>query len=142
MSIESELQKFLKKKGYEQKTKKDGSVWTKKGSSWTWWKGHRGSEVNYHHNNTIAFNYLSGIMRDTLKQRGNSKKIIRSEQDIQFQNFLSTLPFYRKIKDNIPPPKWSEKNGIEYFSISSEVGVDVFEEIVEFIVSDGGNQQK
>jgi len=105
--------------------------------------GQRGSEVNFHENDTVAFNYLSKHMRDMMTEHNNNIiGLKRNEQMILFDNVLSSFPFYNMIKNHIPHPKWSSAKGIEYFSISSKVGMDVFREIVSFIVSDGDHKFK
>lgn len=136
MSVEIELEKLLKNNGYISKKTKGGSIWTL-------YTGQRGSEVNYHDNDTVAFNYLSKHMRDMMKEHNNNIIGLKfDEQMTLFHNVLSSFPFYNKIKNHIPRPKWSSAQGIEYFSISSKVGMDVFREIASFIVSDGDDNFK
>jgi hypothetical protein len=136
MGVEIQLKKLLQENGYIPKTRKDGSTWTKGGSVWTLWRGQRGTEVNYHDKDTVSFNYLSTYMRETFKQHGDFSNLNHSEQDKVFDEFLSKLPFYDKIKNHIPHKKRSQNKGIEYFSISSQAGMNVFKEIVDFIVSE------
>lgn len=131
MNVEIELKKLLENNGYISKKTKDGSLWTLH-------TGQRGSVVNFHNDGTVAFNFLSKHVRNAMKEREHNVANLKfDEQIIFFHNILSELPFYGKIKNYIPRPKLSQKNGIEYFSISSKVGMDVFREIVNFIVSGG-----
>jgi hypothetical protein len=82
-------------------------------------------------------------MRDMLKKHHtDATGLNRDEQMKLFHEVLSSLPFYMKIKNFIPTPKWSIEKGIEYFSISSRVGIDVLKEVVEFILSDSGNSSR
>lgn len=131
MNVEIELKKLLENNGYISKKTKGGSIWTLH-------TGQRGSVVNFHNDGTVAFNFLSKHVRNAMKERERNVANLKFDEQITlFYNVISELPFYEKIKNHIPRPKLSQKNGIEYFSISSKVGIDVFREIVSFIVSGG-----
>ena len=136
MGVEVDLKKMLESNGYVSKKTKSGSVWTLH-------TGQRGSVVNFHNDGTVAFNYLSKHVRNVMEEQNHNVKNMKfDEQMTLFCNVISGLPFYNKIKNHIPRPKLSQKNGIEYFSISSKVGMDVFREIVSFIVSGEGQNFK
>lgn len=130
MSIEVGLKKMLFQNGYVPKATKIGSIWTLEK------KDQKCSVVNYHNNDTVAFNYLANFMRELVKKKYPTVlQMGRSEQDRIWHKALSSLPFYEKIK-NAVSFKWSAKKGNEYLSISSQVGLDVFKDVVHFIGND------
>lgn len=78
------------------------------GSIWTYkHPDYKRSTVNYHNNGTVCFNYLS-----------------------KYKDNIDSLPFYNEIQ---PRPELNTKG---YLIIPKEVGMDVFDKILDFIAQD------
>jgi predicted short-subunit dehydrogenase-like oxidoreductase (DUF2520 family) len=130
MTIEKELKNLLIDKGFELKKTKKSSLWT---------LDHRvHSVVNFYNNGTVSFGFLEKYMRDKVAaELGTILNVKVSDKKDLYRNVLSQLPFYKSIEKNITFSS-GEKGG-DSVHISENVGMDVFNEIVKFIVSDSEN---
>jgi predicted RNA binding protein YcfA (HicA-like mRNA interferase family) len=130
MSIENELMILLIKNGFYKKKTKIGSAWTYDHNIYR--------TVNYHNNDTVSFNYLGKYMRDKVKEkRGTILDLTPAEKKNLYIRELSDLPFFKKI-GNLITFSLRAKGG-DYLIISHKVGMDVFQEIVKYIVEDSGH---
>lgn len=131
MTIESELKELLYNNSFFVKKTKIGSVWTYEHKLYM--------TVNYHNSGTVSFNYLGKYMRDNVKkERGTILDLTPSDKKYLYRKELSRLPFYKDIEHNL---KFSLRaKGGDYVSISEKVRMNVFKEIVKFIITDSGGK--
>ena len=130
MSVEIELKKLLLDNGFVTKKTKKGSEWTLTHEKYL--------VVNYHTGSRdISFNYLGKYMRDdVIKTHGTIIGLQPEKKERLSRKALSNLHFYEKIKDHL---KFSLRSkGGDYVSISDAAGMEVFSEVVKFIISDSG----
>jgi predicted RNA binding protein YcfA (HicA-like mRNA interferase family) len=130
MSIEIELKNLIEKNGFYKKKTKIGSAWTYDHKIYR--------TVNYHHNDTVSFNYLGKYMRDKVKEkRGTILDLSPEDKKILYRKELSNLPFFKKI-ENFFTFSLRARGG-DYLIISHKVGISVYREIIKFIVEESGN---
>lgn len=131
MTIEKELKNLLIDKGFELKKTKISSVWTLDHCTY--------KAVTFHNNGTVSFGYLGKYMRDTVTaDLGTLLNLEASDKKDLYRKMLLKLPFYKNIEKNITFSLGGK--GDDSVHISENVGMDVFNEIVKFIVMHSVNK--
>lgn len=131
MSVETELRDLLSANGFTMKKTKMDAVWTME---------HPGYKtVNFLKNGLISFNYLGRHMRDLARKRyGSLLGFTRDERERMYREQLATLPFFGRIEPTLKFTIRMKNEHSDYMRFSENVGMDVFRQVVKFIVSDAG----
>lgn len=130
MIIEDELKKLLEINGFEPKKTKGGSIWT--------YNHEKYMVVNFHLSRTVSFNYLGKYMRDEVKKmHGSLIGLSPAKKEELYRKALSKLDFYKNINnENYISFSLRAKEGGDYVGILDKVGMEVFEQILNFILND------
>lgn len=130
MTVEIQLKKMLVEKGFYEKKTKIGSVWT--------YDHNLFRTVNYDIHGDIWFNYLAIYMRNEANRtHGNIVNFSRTEKEHIYRQVLSKMKYYKDIKNNLKFSLRKQGSG-DYVGISDKVGIGVFGEILQFIISGSG----
>lgn len=145
MGIGEALKKMLEAAGYKDKGKEPAkhSLWTLDHKQYMIVNYHKSNNEELENNRrarTVSFNYLGKYMRDeAFKINKHIMSFPNEEQKRIYRKVLSQLEFFDKIGGNFRINN-SRKNGTHYIHIAEDVGLDIFAQILEFIIEDSGKE--
>jgi len=116
---------MLEANGFTHKKTKGGSIFTYDHPEYR--------VVNLHNNSTVCFNYLKKYMLNEVKKNvGSITNLSQAEKKQYFMKALSKLPFYNSIRHT------TTFSSGDYVSVSTNVGITILGEILQFIIDDAG----